>query len=164
MLTHGGMLVSLLWLVEQLPPPPTPVNRMRGQQESYADKLFIKALIVRIIQRLSTAYTLLHFLDQDEPATQQIRPMLTELLAARSATVLMVPSSPPAWARAAQSGWLGAAACHSTPVCPVALAIMRPACGRQGTRRAGRVRGWGGVQWPPNPEGAFPTGLWQNSV
>jgi Transposase zinc-binding domain len=48
------------------------------------------------------------------------------LLAARSATVLMVPSSPPAWTRAAHSGWLGATARHPTPVGPVALAILRP--------------------------------------
>jgi len=86
------------------------------------------------------------------------------LLAVRSATVLMVPSSPPAWARAAQSGWLGAAARHPTPVCPVALAILRPAGCRQGAlpavwRGVGEVSG--GL---PNPEGAFPTGLWQNSV
>ena len=58
------------------------------------------------------------------------------LLAARSATILMVPSSPPAWASAAQSGWLGAAARPPTPGCPVALAILPPACGRQGARPA----------------------------
>jgi hypothetical protein len=59
------------------------------------------------------------------------------LLAVRSATVLMVPSSHPAWTRAAQSGWLGSAARHPTPVGPVALTILRPACGRQGARPPG---------------------------
>jgi hypothetical protein len=78
MLTHGSILVSLLWLVEQLPTPPPPVKRQRGRQERYADKRFVKALIVMIIRRLSTAYALLSFLDQDDAGAQQMRPLLTE--------------------------------------------------------------------------------------
>src|SRR5438094_397943 len=78
MLTHGSILVSLLWLVEQLPTPPPPVKRQRGRQEFYADKLFVKALIVMIIRRLSTAYALLSFLEQDDPVAHQVRPLLTE--------------------------------------------------------------------------------------
>jgi len=53
MLTHGSILVSLLWLVEQIPTPPPPVKRQRGRQEFYSDKLFVKALIVMIIRRLA---------------------------------------------------------------------------------------------------------------
>jgi len=78
MLTQGSILVSLLWLVEQIPPPPPPVKRPRGRQECYSDKLFVKALIVMIIRRLYTAYALLSFLDQAESVAQQIRPLLTE--------------------------------------------------------------------------------------
>jgi hypothetical protein len=55
MLTQGSILVRLLGLVEQMPPPPPPVPRSRGRQEVYSDKLFVKALIVMIIRRLSTA-------------------------------------------------------------------------------------------------------------
>ena len=78
MLTHASILVSLLWLVEQIPTPPPPVKRQRGRQETYCDKLFVKALIVMIIRRLSTAYALRSFLDQDDPVAHQIRPLLTE--------------------------------------------------------------------------------------
>ena len=39
MLTHGSILVSLLWLVEQIPTPPPPSKRKRGRQETYSDKL-----------------------------------------------------------------------------------------------------------------------------
>ena len=78
MLTHGSILVSLLWLVEQLPLPPPPVKRQRGRQECYSDTLFVKALIGMIIRRLYTASALLSFLDQDDPVAQQIRPLLTE--------------------------------------------------------------------------------------
>ena len=77
MLTHGSILVSLLWLVEQIPTPPPPAKRQRGRQEIYSDKLFVKALIVMIIRRLYTAYALLRF-EQDDPVVQQIRPLLTE--------------------------------------------------------------------------------------
>src|SRR5438105_2025938 len=78
MLTHGSILVSLLWLVEQIPTPPPPVKRQRGRQEFYSDKLFVKALSVMIIRRLYTAYALLHFLEQDDPVALRIRPLLTE--------------------------------------------------------------------------------------
>src|SRR5262245_35295639 len=78
MLTHGSILVRLLWLVEQLPPPPPPVKRKRGRQERSSDQLFVKALIVMSIRRLYTAYALLSFLAQDDAGAQQIRPLLTE--------------------------------------------------------------------------------------
>src|SRR5215510_14827206 len=77
MLAHGSILVSLLWLVEQLPVPP-PAKRQRGRQATYSDKLFVKALIVMLIRRLYTAYALLHFLEQDDPVALQIRPLLME--------------------------------------------------------------------------------------
>src|SRR5215831_7071065 len=59
MLTNGSILVSILWLVEQIPTPPSPTKRQRGRQETYSDKLFVKALIVMIIRRLYTDYALL---------------------------------------------------------------------------------------------------------
>jgi Transposase DDE domain len=78
MLTHGSILVSLLWLVEHIPPPPPPVKRQRGRQAFYSDKLFVKALIVMILRRLYTAYALLHFLEQDDPVAMRIRLLLME--------------------------------------------------------------------------------------
>jgi hypothetical protein len=78
MLTHGSILGSFLGLVEQIPPPPPPVTRKRGRQEYYCDKLFVKALLVMIIRRLSTADALLSFLEQDDPVAHQIRPLLME--------------------------------------------------------------------------------------
>ena len=78
MLTHGSILVSFLWLVEQIPTPPPPVKRQRGRQAFYSDTLFVKALIVMIIRRLYTAYALLHFLEQDDPVALRLRPLLTE--------------------------------------------------------------------------------------
>jgi hypothetical protein len=78
MLTPGSILVSVLWLVAQLPTPPPLAKRQRGRQETYSDKLFVKALIVMLIRRLYTAYALLSFLEQADPVVQQLRPLLTE--------------------------------------------------------------------------------------
>ena len=78
MLPHGRILVSLLWLVEQIPTLPPPAKRKRGRQECSSDKLFVKALIVMIIRRLYTAYALRSFLEQDDPVARQMRPLLTE--------------------------------------------------------------------------------------
>jgi hypothetical protein len=94
MLTHGSILVSLLWLVEQRPTPPPPAKRQRGRQETYADTLFVKALIVMIIRRLSTAYALRHFLAQDDPVVQRIRPHSTQF----SGNALTPSPSPCTWA------------------------------------------------------------------
>jgi len=55
MLTHGSILVRLLWLVEQIPTPRPPAKRQRGRQATYCDTLFVKALLVMIIRRLYTA-------------------------------------------------------------------------------------------------------------
>ena len=78
MLTPGSILVSLLWLVEQIPTPSPPAKRQRGRQALYADQRFVKALIGMILRRLYTAYALLHFLAQNDPVAQQLRPLLTE--------------------------------------------------------------------------------------
>jgi len=78
MLTQGSILVSLLWLVELMPTPPPPAKRKRGRQETYSDKLFVKALVVMIIRRLYTAYALLNFLEQDDPLTRQVKVLLSE--------------------------------------------------------------------------------------
>ena len=73
MLTRGSILASLLRLVDEIPIPPPPAKRRRGRQQTYPDKLFVKAPIVMIIRRLYTAYALLDFLEQDAPLTRQVR-------------------------------------------------------------------------------------------
>src|SRR5919199_503477 len=78
MLRHTSVLVSLVLLVDRLPWPPEPPRRPRGHPKTYSDRLIVKALVIMIIRRLYTAYTLLAFLDQDDPLPQQLRPLLCE--------------------------------------------------------------------------------------
>src|SRR5215468_2649094 len=78
MLRHTSVLVSLVLLVDRLPWSPEPPKRPRGHPKTYADRLMVKALVMMILRRLSTAYALLAFLEQDDPLPQQLRPLLCE--------------------------------------------------------------------------------------
>jgi hypothetical protein len=67
MLRHQGLLVSLVLLVDRLPWPGEPAKRSRGRPTTDSDRLIMKALVIMIIRRLSTAYALQAFLKQDDP-------------------------------------------------------------------------------------------------
>jgi hypothetical protein len=78
MISGESILVSLVRLVDHLPFPPPPARRKRGRQQTYSDRLLVKAVVVMIIRRLYTAWALLAFLQQDDPVVAQVRPLLTE--------------------------------------------------------------------------------------
>jgi Transposase DDE domain len=78
MISGDSILVSLVGLVDSLPFPPPPVQRKRGRPQTYSEQLLVKAVVVMIIRRLSTAWALLAFLPQDDPSVAQLRPLLTE--------------------------------------------------------------------------------------
>lgn len=77
MISGDSLLVSLVHLVEAVPFPPPPVQRKRGRPQTYSDQLLVKALVVMIMRRLSTAWALLAFLHQDDPGVAHLRPLLT---------------------------------------------------------------------------------------
>jgi len=78
MVYREPLLVTLVLLVDMLPFPAPPKKRGRGRPKEYSDRLIVKALVIMIIRRLYTAYSLLAFLEQDTPLTQQLRDLLTE--------------------------------------------------------------------------------------
>jgi hypothetical protein len=78
MISGGSILVSLVRLVEYLPFPPPASRRQRGRQQTYADQLIVKALVVMIIRRLYTAWAVLAFLHQEDSVVQRLRALLTE--------------------------------------------------------------------------------------
>src|SRR5262245_48696731 len=78
MLRQTSLLVSLVVLMDRLPWPPEPTRRPRGRPKTYADRLMMKAFVIMIIRRLYTAYALLTFLDQEDPAAQQLRSLWPE--------------------------------------------------------------------------------------
>ena len=77
MVLGDSILVSLVRMMDRIPMPPAPAPR-RGRQKRYSDRLILKALIIMIIRRLYTAWSLLSFLQQTDPAVCQLRGLLTE--------------------------------------------------------------------------------------
>ena len=78
MIGQVSLLVMLVTLVDRLPVPPPPTKRGRGRPKVYADRLFLKALVIMIVRRLHTVHELLTVLDQPTPEMQLLRTLLTE--------------------------------------------------------------------------------------
>jgi hypothetical protein len=76
MVPDTSVLVALVALVERLPVPPT--ARRRGRPRVYSEQLFLKALVIMIVRRLSTVHLLLAVLAEPTPEMQQLRALLTE--------------------------------------------------------------------------------------
>lgn len=76
MLPQSSLLVRFIMLIDHVPLPPPPTKRRRGKPHTYSDRLILKALVVMIVRRLSTAYALLTFLEQDDPVVRQVRGLL----------------------------------------------------------------------------------------
>jgi hypothetical protein len=78
MLPREPLLVTLVKLVDRIPIPEPPSKRGRGRPKVYTDRLIVKALVIMIIRRLYSAYSLLAFLDQDTDLTHALRADLTD--------------------------------------------------------------------------------------
>ena len=75
MITHAGVLVQLLRLVDRIPTPPLETG-IRGRPQVYSDRLFLKALLIMIVRRLHRVHELLAVLAQ--PQMQPVRELLFE--------------------------------------------------------------------------------------
>jgi hypothetical protein len=78
MIEQDTLLVALVRLVDRLPAPPPPAKRRRGRPKTYADRLFLKALVIMIVRHLHTVYELRSVLDQPTAEMQTLRSLLTE--------------------------------------------------------------------------------------
>jgi Transposase DDE domain len=76
MLHREAILVMLVRLVDGIAMAQEPAKR--GHPKEYTDRLMVKALVVMVIRRLYTAYSLLAFLNQDSDLTNELRDLLTE--------------------------------------------------------------------------------------
>ncbi len=79
MLHREPLLVILLKLIDGIPWPQESAQRRRGRPTVYSERLIVKALVIMIIRRLYTAYSLLAFLQQETDLTCQLRESLTEV-------------------------------------------------------------------------------------
>ena len=67
MLDHDLLLVILVRLVDRIPCPGTAPQRRRGRPTVYADRLFLKALVIMIARHLRTVHELLAVLAWSRP-------------------------------------------------------------------------------------------------
>ena len=77
MVGQVSLLVMLVTLVDRLPVPPPPTKPGRGRPKVYADRLFLKALVIMLVRRLHTVHELLTVLDQPTLEMQLLRMQLT---------------------------------------------------------------------------------------
>ncbi len=76
MVHNPTLLIALVQLVDAISlPPPAPAGR--GRLKVYSDRLFLKALVIMMVRRLSTVGALLAVLEQPTPEMQQLRALLT---------------------------------------------------------------------------------------
>jgi hypothetical protein len=76
MILQEPLLVTLVKLVDCIPLPASAQKRGRGHPKVYSEHLIVKALVIMVIRRLYSAYSLLAFLKQDTPLTHQLRRLL----------------------------------------------------------------------------------------
>lgn len=76
MIAQEPLLVIFVKLVDCIPVPEPVQKRGRGHPKVYTDRLMVKALVIMVIRRLYTAYSLLAFLAQETSLTQQLRELL----------------------------------------------------------------------------------------
>lgn len=73
MVPQDSLLVILVGLIDLIPMPPEPVHRKRGHPKTYPERLFLKALVVMIIQQVHTPSGLLAILAQPTAEMQVLR-------------------------------------------------------------------------------------------
>ena len=78
MIQTDPLLVTFVKMVDKIPIPAPPKKRKRGRPYVYTNQLLIKALIIMIVKRLYTAYSLLTYLEQETTTTQTLKKMLHE--------------------------------------------------------------------------------------
>jgi hypothetical protein len=78
MITPEPLVVMLVKLVDGIPMPPAPGKRGRGRPRYYPERLFLKALIIMIVQHLHRVHELLSVLDEPTAEMQLLRSLLTE--------------------------------------------------------------------------------------
>lgn len=78
MIPQETLLVTLVKMVDRLPaPPPVPAKRGRGRAQVYADRLFLKALVIMIVRHLHKVGELLAVLQEPTLEMQVLRSLLT---------------------------------------------------------------------------------------
>lgn len=77
MIAQDSLLVTLVGLIDLIPVPPEPIQRRRGHPKMYADRLFLKALIIMVVRQVYSPSGLLAILAQPTQEMQALRQELS---------------------------------------------------------------------------------------
>jgi hypothetical protein len=77
MIEQESLLGTLVRLVDRTPVPPPPAKRPRGRPKTDPDRLFLKALGIRMVRHLHTVHELLTVREQDMPEMRTLRTLVT---------------------------------------------------------------------------------------
>jgi len=77
MVPQDSLLVILVGLIDVIPVPPEPTHRKRGRSKTYPDRMFLKALVIMIVQQVHTPSGLLAILAQATQEMQALRRALS---------------------------------------------------------------------------------------
>ncbi len=77
MIPQESLLVILVQLIDRIPNPPPP-KPGRGHPQVYSDRLFMKALVIMIVQHLHKVHELLSVLEQPTAEMVLLRSLLME--------------------------------------------------------------------------------------
>ena len=77
MVPQDSLLVILVGLIDLIPTPPESTQRKRGRSKTYPDRLFLKALVIMIVQQVHTPGGLLAILEQPTAEMQLLRKELS---------------------------------------------------------------------------------------
>jgi hypothetical protein len=77
MVPQESLLILLVGLIDLIPMPAEPARRKRGHPKTYPEQLFLKALVVMIIQQIHTPSGLLAILAQPTAEMQALRQALS---------------------------------------------------------------------------------------
>lgn len=77
MVPQDSLLVILVGLIDLIPMPPEPTRRKRGRPKTYPERLFLKALVIMIVQQVHTPSGLLAILAQPSAEMQKLRQELS---------------------------------------------------------------------------------------
>jgi hypothetical protein len=78
MIATPSLLVALLRLIDRVPLPVDEAPRRRGRPVVYSDRLFLKALVVMIVRRLTNVHLLYTVLHQPTPEMAHVRAAMAE--------------------------------------------------------------------------------------
>ncbi len=78
MIASSSRLVTLVSLIDHLPPDPSPSSPQRGRPCRYPERLFLKALVIMMVRQITSVHGFLAMLEEETDEMPTLRDLLTQ--------------------------------------------------------------------------------------